>query len=266
VPDRVRLVIVLVALLGLAGAPAGQSAHPATPPLTLSVNLSGSLEVVLGNATRIRTSTAPGAVIPPGPYLAIVSSDLLDSQDVFHMFHLSGPGVNVSSELLPCENPMPLLTVTLQPSSTYVYEDSRHPDLTHVVFSTSAAGSSSDTAGTAGSPATGKTTGSFANSSIAGSANAPFRGTLTGAVSSNGTPTLNRNGKRVSSLKTGRYTFAIDDKARTGGFAIARPGKQPVAVTGSAFVGKRTATYFLKAGQWMYYSSTGSKHRFVVVA
>ena len=75
-PHRVRLLPVLVGLLALAGALAvHDSGAAAPPPLTLSVNLNGLLEVDLGNGTRIRTSSAPGAVIPPGPYLAIVSSD-----------------------------------------------------------------------------------------------------------------------------------------------------------------------------------------------
>jgi hypothetical protein len=268
VSDRLRLVTVLVGLLALAGTPGVQAAHPAPPPLTLSVNLNGALEVVLGNSTRIRTSSAPGAVIAPGPYLAIVSSDLLDSQDVYHMFHLSGPGVNISSELLPCENPMPLLTVTLQPNSTYVYDDLRHPELTHVVFSTSATGSSSDTSGGAANPSTGKSTGSVSNTSVIGSLikEGIFRGTLTGTVNSAGKLTLNHNGKSVSSLKSGRYKIAIDDKTSKGGFTIEGVHRQSIMVTGSSFVGKRAVTFYLRAGRWMFYSSTGTKHHFTVVA
>ena len=150
VPRRVRLVVLLVGVLALAGAAGVHAGGTAAPSLTLNVNANGALEVVLGNGTRLRTASAPGAVIPPGPYLAIVASDVPDSQDIFHMFHLFGPGVNLSSDLLPCENPAPVNTVTLQPGATYTYEDSRHPDITHVVFTTSASGSSADTVGSAG--------------------------------------------------------------------------------------------------------------------
>lgn len=268
-PHRVRLVTVLIGLLALVGALGVQGSQAATPPLTLNVNVNGSLEVVLGNGTRIRTSSAPGAVIPPGPYLAIVGSDVPDTQDVYHMFHLSGPGVNLSSDLLPCENPMPLLTVTLQPNSTYTYDDLRHPDLTHVVFSTSAGGSSSDTSGgSSGSPSTAKPTGSVSNSSAVGSGikNHPFRGTLVGTVSSAGKLTLSHNGTSVSSLKSGRYKIAVDDTTPKGGFTIEEVHRQSVMVTGSSFVGKHTVTFYLRAGQWMFYSSTGKKHHFIVVA
>jgi hypothetical protein len=264
---RARFATVLAGVLGLAGALGAQGAPTAPPPLTLNVNVNGLLEVVLGNGTRIRTSSAPGAAISPGPYLAIVSSDVPDTQDVYHMFHLSGPGVNLSSELLPCENPMPLLTVTLQPNSTYTYDDLRHPDLGHVVFTTSASGSSSDTSGTAGGPSTAKSTGSVSNSTVVGSLvkSAPFRGTLIGMVSSAGKLTLSHNGKSVTALRSGRYKLTIDDLTPKDGFTIEKRNRS-VTVTGSSFVGKQTVTFYLSAGQWMFYSSTGTKHHFTVVA
>ena len=207
-------------------------------------------------------------MIPPGPYLAIVSSDLLDSQDVYHMFHLSGPGVSLSSELLPCENPAPINTVMLQPNSTYTYDDLRHPELTHVVFTTSATGSSADTSGGSSGPSTAKSTGSVSNTSVVGSGikSVPFRGTLIGTVNSAGRLTLRRGGKSVSSLKSGRYKIAVDDTTSKGGFTIEGLHRQSVIVTGSSFVGKHTVTFDLTAGQWVFYSSAGTRHRFVVVA
>jgi hypothetical protein len=232
----------------------------------LNVNASGALEVVLGNGTHLRTPNAPGAVIPPGPYLAIVASDVPDSQDSYHMFHLFGPGVNVSSDLLPCENPAPVNTVMLLPSSTYTYEDSRHPDLTHVVFTTSAAGSSADTAGGSGGPATAKSTGAVSNSSLVGSAVKKVRGTLVGTISSVGRTTLSLDGKGVSSLKSGRYKLTVDDRTPKGGFAIEHGNSPSAAITGPSFVGRHTVTVYLSAGRWAFSSSTGAKHAFVVVA
>jgi hypothetical protein len=267
IPHRVLLLPVLVGVLA-AGAFASQSSGSvAPPPLTLNVNVNGALEVVLGNGTRIRTATAPGAVIPPGVYLAIVSSDLLDSKDVYHMFHLSGPGVSLSSELLPCENPAPINTVTLQPSSTYTYDDLRHPELTHVVFTTSATGSSTDTNAGASGPSTAKPTGSVSNTSVIGSGieSATVRGTLAGTVNSVGVLTLRHDGKNVSSLKPGHYKIAVDDSTSKGGFTIAKQSRS-VVLTGPSFVGKHTVTVYLSTGQWMFYSSTGTKHHFVVAA
>jgi hypothetical protein len=250
----------------LAGSLGVQDSRAAAPPLTLNINVNGSLEVVLGNGTHVRTSSAPGALIPPGPYLAIVASDVPDTQDIYHMFHLFGPGVNVSSELLPCENPAPVNTVMLQPSSTYVYEDSRHPDLARVVFSTSAGGSSADTAGSAGGPSTAKSTGSVGNSSVVGSGIRKLRGTLIGTIDSAGHAALSRSAKRVATLTAGRYKITIDDRTPKLGFAIARLHGPPVVLTGSSFVGRHTVTVTLSAGRWLFYSSTGAKHDFNVVA
>jgi hypothetical protein len=263
---RVRLVMVLVGVLTPAGSLGVQESFAAPPPMTLNVNVSGALEVVLGNGAHLRTPSAPGAVIPPGPYMVIVASDVPDSQDIYHMFHLFGPGVNLSSELLPCENPAPVLAVTLQPNSTYTYEDLRHPDITHVVFSTSAGGSSADTAGLSSRPTTGKTTGSVANSSPVGSAVAKVRGTLAGTIDPTGKPSLNLNGKRVTSLKSGRYKLTIEDRTAKGGFSIAQLHKPSLTVTSAAFVGRRTVTLTLETGRWLFYSSTAAKHGFVVVA
>jgi hypothetical protein len=268
VPLRVRVVAVLVGLLALAGALGVESSQAADPSLTLNISGNGSLEVILGNGTRIRTASAPGVLIPPGPYLAIVRSDVPDDKDVFHMFHLTGPGVNLASDLLPCENPRELLTVTLRPNSTYVYEDSRHPELARVVFSTTGGGSSAETSSAGGGPSTGAYSGSVANSAGVGSAvkAVPFRGTLVGTVGSSGKITLRLDGKGVSSLKSGRYRITVDDSTPRGGFTVERPNKKPVRLTGSSFVGKHAVTLHLKPGRWAFYSSSAKKHDFAVVA
>jgi hypothetical protein len=262
---RFRLVTLLAGVSVLAGAVALDAARAATPPLMLSVGSSGALEVVLGNGTRIRTASGPGAVIPPGAYLVIVTSDLPPDRDLFHMYHLFGPGVKVQTELLPCENPMEVQTVTLRPSSTYTYEDSRHPQIARVVFSTSAQGSSGETSGTPVNRSTPGLAGSVSNQSKIGSGVKSVRGTLIGTVSAVGALTLTQKGQRVTLIKSGRYKVAVDDTTPKRGFTIERLEAKPLAVTGPSFVGKRAVTVDLKPGQWTFYSSAGKKHAFTVV-
>jgi hypothetical protein len=261
-PPRVRLVTLVSALIALAAATGAQGSRTAEPSLTLNINLSGSLEAVLGNGTRIRTATAPGTVIPPGPYLLIVKSDVPDDKDIFHVFHISGPGLDQSSDLLPCENPRELLIVTLRPNSTYVYEDSRHPELSRVVFSTSSGGSSAETSSSAGGH-TAKYSGSVSNSSGFGT-NA-VRGTLVGTVAPTGKLTLRKNGKAVSLLKSGRYRIAVDDRTSKHGLTVERPNRDLVTVTGPSFVGKRTVTLNLRPGQWLFLSG-GTRQPLTVVS
>jgi len=264
VRDRARALSLLAGVLALAGAlGAQQSGAAGPPPLMLNVNAGGALEIVLGNGTHVRTTSAPGAVIPPGPYLAIVASDVPDLVDIYHMYHLVGPGVNLSSELLPCENPAPVNTVVLQPSSTYTYEDSRHPDITHVVFSTSAGGSSADTAGSGGAPATAKATGSISNSSVVGSGVKSVRATLVAAVGATGA-SLSLHGKRVSSLAPGRYRITIVDRTPRLGFTIGKLHASPKTLTGPSFVGTRSVMLSLTAGTWRFSTSAAPGHAFTV--
>jgi hypothetical protein len=225
----------------------------------LNVNPSGGLEVVLGNGTHISTASAPGAVIPPGPYLVVVASDVPDSRDLFHLFHLYGPSLNVESDLLPCENPRPLYTVTLKPSTTYFYEDTRNPQLGQVVFTTAATGSSSSTAGAAAAVgSSGSSAGTSSNTSVLATA-LPFRGTLVGTVGAGGSLTLSRNGKDVSSLQAGRYRISVDDRTSRLGFQLAPASGRKLTVTSPSFVGEQRMTVTLTPGRWTF-----GGHRFTV--
>lgn len=254
----------LIAALTI-GVPAGSATRSAGASLTLNVAVNGSLEIVLGNGVRIRTSAAPGAVIPPGPYLAIVNTDVPEPLDVFHMFHLVGPGVLVQSDLLPCENPRQLSTVVLQPGSTYVYDDARHPEIAPIVFSTSAAGSSSDTSGAGAVVPNTKTSGTVSNISILGSnANLPYRGSLNATVGSDGTLKLLHSGKPFSGLKAGRYQLTVADSSHTVGLTIEPRGERAVTITGKAFSGKRTVTVGLAAGTWTFTTAVAKRLSFRV--
>jgi hypothetical protein len=257
---RLLVAAALVVLLAPAGA---LGARKADPSLTLNINGSGGLEVVLGNGTRIRTTSAPGTVIPPGSYLLIVKSDVPDDKDVFHMFHLTGAGVDMSSDLLPCENPREIYTITLRPSSTYTYEDGRHPELSRIVFTTSASGSSSDTASTAAGHTAGGYSGSVSNSDQLGS-NA-LRGALAGTVSPTAL-TLTRAGKAVSRIKAGRYRITVNDTSAKRGFKLTKVNGKPVTLTRPAYVGKRTLIVDLVAGNWTLSAAPGARRTFTVVS
>ena len=260
---RARLVTVVVGLIALVGPLAAHASRAADPSLTLNVNVSGALEVVLGNGTRIRTSSAPGTVIPPGSYLLIVKSDVPDEKDIFHLFHLSGAGVDMSSDLLPCENPREIYTINLRPNSTYVYEDGRHPDLPRVVFSTSGSGSSSDTAGSATTSRRAGTRARCRTPQFLGSR--AVRGSLRGSVTAAGL-SLTSKGKAVSLIKSGRYRISVDDRTSKLGFTIAKVDRKSVALTRAPYVGKHTVTVNLTPGRWTFWSAPGAKRSFTVVA
>jgi hypothetical protein len=93
---------------------------------------------------------------------------------------------------------------------------------------------------------------------------APLRGTLTGSLSATGKPTLKSKGKAVSTLKAGRYKFAITDRDPEHAFTIQTAQGKATGLTGAAFVGTRSKTVTLKAGQWMYSSGLGKTYAFRV--
>lgn len=273
-PGRVRLVTVLVGFLGLAGALGVEGARAAS--IVLNLGEDGTLSVIPAGGTPIRTSSPPGVVIPPGLYNTVVNNAVPEFRDSYHMFHLSGPGVNLQTDLLAGDDRSELHTVTLLPNSIYIFLDDRAPQVTRVVFSTSGSGtavaepsggstSSSSSGGTsAGSSSTSKS--STSNKDSVGSGIVAFRGILSGGVSTTGRLSLIFKGKKVSSLKSGRYKISVLDETSSSAFTLQRLAKRAVAISSRSFVGRRTVTLTLGVGQWMYYSPSGKKSFFLVVA
>ena len=157
-----------------------------------------------------------------------------------------------------------------RPNATYRAVDNNHPNTGVTVFSTSSTPVSVVTApsgtqtgsGTKSGTGTGKT--SALGTTIA---SAPFRGTLTGLVSAAGELSLTDKGKPVRSLTAGRYTFAVTDKSRKSSFTLQEVRAGATTVTAASFVGKRSVTVNLKAGQWFFYPSfVGKKSYFIVLA
>ena len=185
-------------------------------------------------------------------------------------FHLAGPGVELITNMTFGEDAAQTLVETFQPNSTYTFRDDFQPNLVRF-FSTSSTSISSG--GSGGAPSTGSTptksqsggASPVTSQDIVGSDITPFRGTLAGAVSPAGKLTLTLKGKGVASLRSGRYKIAVDDKTSKSAFEVQRLKRQPVTVTGHAFVGKHTVTVTLDAGQWWFFSGAGKKTYFIVV-
>ena len=261
-----RLVTVL-ALVGFLAAPAGArlSTPAVTPQITMNLNAANYLEVVLASGTSIRAGSA-GATIAPGHYQVIVNDDVPDLVDGVHLFRLSGPGVDIQTDMAAGDSKTEAYDAVFAPNSTYVLQDDRQPGLGRVVFTTSAA-----VAGTSSTSSTQTSTGSSgssSNSSVIGSktAAATFRGKLGGAVTSKGQISLVRNGKAVTTLRSGRYSIDVDDRGPTTGFTLQQVTKRPITLTGANFLGHHSVTVGLSAGQWVYYSGPGAKKHFIVVS
>jgi hypothetical protein len=266
-PRLARLTTTVLALGGLAAvltlAPVQAAA---THVLTLEYTASGVLLASTDDGTTIRTSTAPGVVISPGPYQVIVNNDVPDQRDIQHAFRLQGPGVNLQTDMAAGDDKTELFDVVLAPSSTYTFADDRQPNVPHVVFSTAA--SASAAAGSQTTPAGGSSTGTTSNTPVVGSDLKPllFRGNLAASVAGGGKVTLTAGGTHVLKLVAGRYRVTVTDRTAKAGFVVKGAGKPAITLTGVPFVGKRTVTVLLRAGEWDFYSPTGKKTPFTVVS
>lgn len=75
--------------------------------------------------------------------------------------------------------------------------------------------------------------------------------TLNGTVGPGFTISLKKGGKKVTSLKAGKYTFKIADKSNIHDFALKGPVKK--TLTSISFTGNKSVTITLKKGKYTYF-------------
>jgi hypothetical protein len=63
----------------------------------------------------------------------------------------------------------------------------------------------------------------------------------------------NAGGKRVKTLRRGKYTFIVRDKSSIHNFTLNGPGIRNRTITGTSFVGTKTVTVTLKKGKYRFY-------------
>jgi plastocyanin len=90
---------------------------------------------------------------------------------------------------------------------------------------------------------------------------------LAGTVGPGFTITLDKGGKKVSTLKAGSYTIKVSDKANVHDFHLFGPGVNKV-ITTVPFVGTKSVTVTLKKGTYTYqcdpHAASGMKATFKV--
>jgi len=83
--------------------------------------------------------------------------------------------------------------------------------------------------------------------------------TLKGVVGPGYTITLKKGGKKVKTLKAGKYRIVISDKSNFHNFTLERekPSKPKLEkhITATAFTGSKTLVWTLKPGSWRAYCS-----------
>jgi len=278
---RIRLVSALIAVLamavffvssGSAGSRAG--GQPALPTLYVVYAMNCTFTIRDDAGSKVNS-------IAPGSYQVDVSTPIefgyLDPRDGgctgdgygYVHFQLTGPGVNLTTTIdAGCETDYLFPPTSFKANSTFTAQELSQPSVTRSVFTTLASGSPPIPPRNAYTPTSGK--GTTSQDIVGSGVSAALRGTLTGTVGASGKPTLTSKGRTASTLKAGRYVFAITDGDPKAGFSLQIHQTGSIApkstvLTGVAFVGKQRKIVTLKTGEWMYYSGRGKFYHFQVI-
>jgi plastocyanin len=232
---RLLFACALLVLLIAGGTAAGTLAsHPAAHAATVTLN--GS---VGPGFTITLTNPATGAAVtsvPAGQYSIVVND-----QSTFHNFHLMGPGVDQMTTV--ADTGTVTWNVTLQ-VGTYTFQCDPHQATLKGTFQVTPAAVTSTT-----------TTTTTATTTTTTAKQAPGPGEVAGKVGPGFTIGLSAHGKRVTSLKAGRYALTVDDRSPMHNFVLEKTagGHFERAVTTVSFVGKRTVTVNVTKGKWKVY-------------
>jgi len=264
---RCSALLALLTAVAVFAAPAGASPS-ALPTLYVAYTMNCTFSIV-------DDSGRPVTVIAPGTYQISIRTPVsfaeVDLSGIFDMtackgfvqFKLTGPGVSAFDNLGDGDNAFDLLTETFQPSSTYVAQDLNQPSVARLSFTTAASGSASGPAGSSSSSTSSK---GSTQQPLVGSAAIPFRGALDAIVFKNGKLSLSRNGKAVTFLKSGRWTFSVDDESTRAGFSLQLLHGTSTAVTSMTYTGSHDVTMQLKPGRWFFFTPGGRKSVFFVTS
>jgi hypothetical protein len=219
---------------------------------------------IVNDAGNQVTSIPPGTYqvdvrtpIPFGtlpPYADDPASDMTACKGIAQ-FQLSGPGVNVFTTLAAGCVTDYIVSETFQPNAIYSAEDLNQPSVAHASFTTLASGTP---------PAPVATTYGGVGKSVATSSadlvgSNSLLGTLNAKVSPTSNPTLTINGKPVSKLAAGRYTFVLSNLDPRSSFKLLGPAStSPTSLT------RHLVTISLTAGRWTYFTSLKTIHYFRV--
>jgi plastocyanin len=181
---------------------------------------------------------SPVTALPAGTYTVQVVDQAAD-----HNFHLVGPGVDQETSVDAVESAR--WTVTFGNNAAYVFQCDPHASEMNGRF-------------TVGSPPpdVAPTTSGGKSAARPAASSDPLVGRLQASVSGGGKLALVVNGKPVTKLKQGSYAIVVKDASPKYDFTVRQvAGPEGTALTSVAFVGTRTVTLDLGAGQWKYYSS-----------
>jgi len=250
-PRRSLIVGVLAALCWVGGSQAAVSSM-----IYAYFDVDGGLQF------RYADSSNVGSTIPPGTYTINLNNNGADDLGDDHIFHISGPGIDYKAANVDTTAVFP---VTFQPGATYRVFDDLNPKISQTVVATGTTAAPPTPSALPPTPVTGSTK-PVSSGAVGSEATPQLRGALDAIVYAGGKLSLTHNGKKVTSLKTGKWTFSVDDESKTAGFVVKALHGKPVTVTSGGYVGSHDVTLTLKPGRWFFYTTGGKQSVFSVVS
>jgi hypothetical protein len=244
-----RIVLAGVAAAGLCLSGGASGASPLTLNVTFFAN--DTIAVTLADGTPVGTTSGAPTVIPAGYYTVQISGPM-GLPDGLPYFQLTGPGVDLLSNLNEGGVDSARDQVTFLTSSTYSWTDDAIPGVVHTFVTSAEVGGAAPA--TAVSPKKGAPT---QEQDIVGSAAVPTRGTLTATVSATGRPNVQQDGAPAADLLAGTYRIAVTDRSRRAGLVVAKSGDEARSLSGVRYVGKRSVSVKLTPGRWTFASGAG---------
>jgi hypothetical protein len=241
-----------LAVCAVAAVPSAQAAFPS---LYVNYKTEDCTFRVTNDAGAAVSTIPPGTyqvvITTPDPYGVFGQTDGLAACKGFIQFRLNGPGVSVYTTLDYGDGTSEMYPATFQPGAVYTMQDDNNIPGTSRTISVATSGSATPT------PTGGKGTAAGATDALA---------TLHGVVAANGKLSLRRNGKAVTSLKAGRYTFSVDDRSRRLGSRVQVLNGKSQTITSPGYVGWQQVTLTLGPGRWAFFAPGGQRTVFLVVA
>ena len=242
------------------------------PGLYVAFHSDHTFAVTFAAGQAVGTTSGAPTVIAAGTYKLFVD----DTSDTDSEFDLAGPGVKLVTNMSHGEDATAAFVETFQPNSVYTYRDDNHPSLVWTFVTSAAEVGSSSSGGSSGSSPGGTSTGASTGTSsgkpttssdlVGSEADLPFRGSLDAIVYASGKLTLTRSGKLVKSLKTGKWTFSVDDESTKAGFSVQVLHGKVQTITSASYKGSHDVTLTLTPGRWAFFTPGGKQAVFYVVS
>ena len=220
----------------------------------------GTVTVTYVGCTGMRVSPNP---VPAGSYNVLV----YDDDNCKASFSLSGPGVNLTSDLdstgMGIDHPAgPFGPYTFQSGASYTARDSN----INASATFSASASSGSSGGSSGSSTGGSSSSGTTGSTSSSSSGTKTLGTLAGSISPTGKATLTIGGATVKKLKAGVYKLTVADHSKKAGLVIQALGYHAMTESTLPFTGTKTTTLRVIAGKYFFQASGGPKTYFTVTS